>query len=296
MPTVQDLILILQTLFSDDLDLRRAIYTLTAIISVFPLLRLHQNQLATQPRQSTETGWMTAIWAVLYNAFHPELADPDLWNGEGPGAPAVQRIYEHIGDVSNLLDTGNRAHLFTDPKPILITHHTTCVFCSSETSQIALHKRGKGWIIKLINTDFKICSAQLLIATCRDCGARYYPDRITYSSEGVRLQRLEWDTRYLRISKHRVWAVCELAIAQEKAIYHMHASFFNFSKWLDSTNGSPTLTVRQSQKLFTEHFARRLIPAHNAQHIFQCPADSSTNTLAQTVRQTIGTSASSRGE
>ncbi|KZP22866.1 hypothetical protein FIBSPDRAFT_889988 [Athelia psychrophila] len=280
MPTVQDLIIVLQTLFPADLDLKRTLFALAAITTVYPLLLLHRNQLAGQHRQGAETGWMTAIWAVIYSAFHPELADPDLWNDEGPGADAAQQIYEYIGDICNLFGAGP---LFTDPKYLLITRHTICIFCSQEDPSNILHKKGKGWVIKLIGTDFKICSAQLVVGACRKCGARYYPDHITYQLGGVHLQKLEWDPEYLRISKHGVWAIRQLAVSQEKAIYHLHASFFNFTHWLNSTNGTPTLTIRQSQKLFMEHFSHRLISAHNMEDTFFCPADPSTNTLAQSV-------------
>jgi hypothetical protein len=96
------------------------------------------------------------------------------------------------------------------------------------------------------------------------------------------------DCKYLRVSKHGVWAIRQLAILQEKAIYRLHASFFNFAHWLNDTNGISTLTVRQSQRLFTEHFARRLICAHDMQDDFICPANPNTNVLAQCVRNAIG--------
>ena len=53
-------------------------------------------------------------------------------------------------------------------------------------------------------------------------------------------------------------------------------------------NGSNTLTVHQSQKMFTEHLLRRLIQAHGMQDMFQCPANPSTNSLAGYVRDALG--------
>ena len=46
-----------------------------------------------------------------------------------------------------------------------------------------------------------------------------------------------------------VWVTHDLAVAQEKAIYHFHAGFFNFTEWLNDTNDAKTLTVQQSQKM-----------------------------------------------
>jgi hypothetical protein len=79
-----------------------------------------------------------------------------------------------------------------------------------------------------------------------------------------------------------------LAIAQEKAMYRLHASFFIFFYWLNDMNGSPTITVHQSQRMFTEHFAHQLICAHHMQDNFICQADPSTSDLARTVWDAIG--------
>jgi hypothetical protein len=51
------------------------------------------------------------------------------------------------------------------------------------------------------------------------------------------------------VSQMGVWVTHDLAVAQEKAIYHFHAGFFNFTEWLNDTNDAKTLTVQQSQKM-----------------------------------------------
>jgi hypothetical protein len=144
-------------------------------------------------------------------------------------------------------------------------------------------------MVRLIGADYRVHDAYLLVASCRTCGSRFYPDRITYhSDDSGRLQKLEWDCSYLCISQTGVWVTRDLAVAQEKAIYRFHAGFFNFTEWLNDTNDTKTLTVRQSQKMFTEHFARRLIQAHQMQDTFQCPANPSANGPAKAVRDAIG--------
>jgi hypothetical protein len=53
-------------------------------------------------------------------------------------------------------------------------------------------------------------------------------------------------------------------------------------------NGYQILTVRQTQRLFTEHFAHRLLCAHGLEESFECPADPTPATLAQCVCAVIG--------
>jgi hypothetical protein len=74
MSTVLDLIIALQTCFFDDQDMHKALYILAVLPTLYPLLRLHHNQMA-QPRQPEETRWLTLIWQILYAAFHPEKLD-----------------------------------------------------------------------------------------------------------------------------------------------------------------------------------------------------------------------------
>ncbi|KAJ7787216.1 hypothetical protein B0H14DRAFT_3581083, partial [Mycena olivaceomarginata] len=83
--------------------------------------------------------------------------------------------------------------------------------------------------------------ADLIIAHCASCQADYYPDCITYrDNDNHRLQRLETTSQYIRMSKHGVWAHRQIA----------------------------------SQRLFIEHFSRRLLLFHNKHATFTCcPSD-----------------------
>jgi hypothetical protein len=55
MPTINHLIVILQAFFPENLELTRALHVLTILPTLYPLMRLHRNQVA-QPRQPNETG------------------------------------------------------------------------------------------------------------------------------------------------------------------------------------------------------------------------------------------------
>ncbi|KIM75467.1 hypothetical protein PILCRDRAFT_92060 [Piloderma croceum F 1598] len=191
---------------------------------------------ARMPRQPNETGWMTAIWALVFAAFHPENTNPDMWPGDGPGQCAADLNTEH--------DNISPHPMFTIPPIVLITWHKDCIICPPSIPAKTLRKSGRGTTMRLIGADYKVHDAYLLVASCRTCGSRFYPDRITYrSDDSGRLQKLEWDCSYLRISQTGIWVTHDLAVAQEKAIYRFHAGFFNFTEWLNDTNDTKTLTV-----------------------------------------------------
>lgn len=300
MSTVLDLIIALQSCFFENQDMRRALYVLAVLPTLYPLLWLHRNQTA-QPRQPEETGWLKLIWQVLYAAFHPEKLDPTVWSGTGPGRHAVERIYHHIDNLCDYLDLHGQLENFVPPLPlfrtppfILSTTRKDCAICPIGPAPCTLRKKVDGHNIRLIGADGRSSPAYLIVAHCPQCDSNHYPDHITFKSDSGRQQKLEIDSPYLRVSKHGVWAVRDLAIAQEKAVYRFHAGFFNFAEWVNDCsigteeNGLKTLTVRQSQKMFTEHLSRRLIQAHGMQDTFQCPANPSANSLAGYVRDALG--------
>ncbi|KAJ7237135.1 hypothetical protein C8J57DRAFT_1479079 [Mycena rebaudengoi] len=100
---------------------------------------------------------------------------------------------------------------------------------------------------------------------------------------------MEYDAAYLRVSKHGIWMDRRIALAQENAILRFHSGWFNFAEWLSDTIGAlPKVTTRQSQRLYFEHFSRRLIISHGLQAAFMVPAHSSAHVLAESVRDTVG--------
>ncbi|KAF7346067.1 hypothetical protein MSAN_01832800 [Mycena sanguinolenta] len=112
--------------------------------------------------------------------------------------------------------------------------------------------------------------------------------RLENTSYG-RVQRLEYDASYLRVSKGGIWMHRRLAWTQEHAILRFHSGWSNFADWLSDTMGTlPRITSRQSQRLYLEHFARRLIVAHGLESSFTVPSNSNAQVLAESVRGVIG--------
>lgn len=142
----------------------------------------------------------------------------------------------------------------------------------------------------MLNKHFNWVEADLLIAHCVSCASDYFPDKITYTLAGHgRQQRLENDAQFLRVSKHGIWMDRSIAIAQENALLRFRAGWSNFADWLSDTIGKkPRITNRQSQRLFLEHFACRLLVAHNKVEHFQCPALCSSDVFAKHLRDIVG--------
>jgi hypothetical protein len=102
------------------------------------------------------------------------------------------------------------------------------------------------------------------------------------------MQNLEYDAAYLRVSKHGIWMDRRIALAQENAILRFHSGWANFAEWLSDTIGTKSrITPRQSQRLYFEHFTRRLISAHGLEDTFTVPAHSSAHILAEYIRDAV---------
>jgi hypothetical protein len=101
---------------------------------------------------------------------------------------------------------------------------------------------------------------------------------------------LEYDPEFIRVSKHGLWVHKKIALAQEKALQRFHSGWSNFADWVNDTTDdiNITFTARQSQRLFIEHFARRLLSVHGKLDTFTCDAHSSTKAFAEKVRNVIG--------
>ncbi|KAJ6455270.1 hypothetical protein C8R47DRAFT_1328937 [Mycena vitilis] len=297
--TVSDLILILQLFFPSDLSLHKALYLLSVIISLYPLLRLHLNQ-RRQPRQPTQTAWTKSILVLLLAAFNQDSDTVLPWaSGIDRGKEYAESICKDLGALYAMLGLNpdnltapSPPSLFPAARPVLCTTRLSCVFCPAADLNIVptLRRREKGQAVWLLDDTFHWVQADLLIAHCATCRADYYPDRITYRNEdGGRRQRLEIAPPYIRISKHGVWVHRQIAVYQENALNRFHSGWSNFADWLnDSTGSERKLTYRQSQRLFIEHFSRRLLSFHGKETEFYCLAHPSTRLLSQAVRAAIG--------
>ncbi|KAJ7669426.1 hypothetical protein DFH06DRAFT_183659 [Mycena polygramma] len=293
-PILGDFILILQLYLSDQFSLQRAFYILGVLSATYPLFRLHLNQ-RKAPRQPTETAWLRSISGILAGAFankheHPHFP-PDE---EGLGPRLARRVCDDLQQIFHFLGIDNESgtELFPRPQTILCTTRLHCIMCSPEDGPRPLSRHEKPSEVKLLTADFHWVKAQLFVAYCVRCKAEYLPDKITFQADNStygRMQRLEYDASYLRVSKHGIWMHRRIALTQQHAILRFHSGWSNFADWLSDTIGcDPKITYRQSQRLYFEYFSRRLIVAHGLEDSFTVAADSSAHVLAEAVRTVIG--------
>ncbi|KAJ7982836.1 hypothetical protein DFH06DRAFT_1466836 [Mycena polygramma] len=298
--SVRELIWILQMFFPPELPAHHALYILAVLISLYPILALHTNQ-RRGPRQPAVTGWMKTIRALLTRAFLEE-ADPGIWtNGQNVAEQHSSYISNDLDKLYNLLgphhglNQGDQV-LFRQPPPVLCTSRLQCKFCPPGDSNLprSLRRRLKNntQSVWLLDDTYHWVSAILLVGYCAACKADYYPDRITRPGlRGAhRSQTLEYDAQYLRVSKSGIWVHRKIALSQEKALNRFHSGWSNFADWLnDHTEDiNVKFTYRQSQRLFLEHFSRRLLIAHGKAATFRCEAHSTAKSLAEAVRNDIG--------
>ncbi|KAK0439478.1 uncharacterized protein EV420DRAFT_1733676 [Desarmillaria tabescens] len=123
--------------------------------------------------------------------------------------------------------------------------------------------------------------AFLFIAQCNACLARYYPDKILLHGNvpGRGSQILVAEAKYLRISKHGLWADRSITLDQEESIVHHSSGWSNFVDFLNARMSGKAITFRQSQRLFVEHFSRRLLVSHRKESTFRCPSNATTDIL-----------------
>ncbi|KAJ7447700.1 hypothetical protein FB451DRAFT_1147886 [Mycena latifolia] len=181
---------------------------------------------------------------------------------------------------------------FSAPRIVLCTSRLCCVFCPVADINIVptLRRRVDSRTVWVLDETFRWSKADLVIAHCASCRADYYPDRITYKDpSGTRLQRLEMTSDFLRVSKHGIWVHRKIALCQENSLHRFHAGWSNFADWINDCmpDSGRKFTYRQSQRLFMEHFSRRLLLFHK-QDNFSCEAHPSTRLLAEAVRAVIG--------
>ncbi|KAJ7280149.1 hypothetical protein C8J57DRAFT_1567340 [Mycena rebaudengoi] len=299
--SVRELIWILQMFFPLEMAVPQALSVLGALISLYPVLALHTNQ-RLGPHQPAVTGWMKSIQSLLTRAFIEEADDLNAWTNGLNLAPEysgyickdIDRLYSLLG--LQHYDGNLSTFLFRRPHPILSTPRLNCRFCPAGDSNLvpSLRRRLKNNTQKiwLLDASLQWVPATLLVGHCAKCKADYYPDCITRVGlrRGHRVQMLEYDAEFLRVSKHGIWVHRKIALSQEKALNRFHSGWSNFADWInDSTEDiNVKFTYRQSQRLFLEHFARRLLVAHNRAEDFSCYAHSSAHILAGKVREVIG--------
>ncbi|KAJ7820029.1 hypothetical protein B0H13DRAFT_2378053 [Mycena leptocephala] len=157
---------------------------------------------------------------------------------------------------------------FPAPRPLLCTPRLSCAICPAGDLNIipTLRRRQKAQTIWVLDDTFHWVQADLTITVAN-----------------------VWRPTYIRVSRKGIWVYRQIAIYQENALNRFHSGWSNFADWLnDSMGSSRKLTYRQSQRLFMEHFSRRLLLFHGKDPDFSSDAHPSTRKLSEAVREAIG--------
>ena len=282
LPTVQDVTTVLATYFPAQMPAARALMVLSGLMAAYPILRHHyfQRQL---PRQPYKTGWAKSSRQLLEDLYHEQIPgqedapEEETWENDSflnDILPIMQFLYPRAD-----LPTDNITNPFTvDPPIILCTSRGYCKRCPDNPLRQRLPPKS----IRVITENYKSKRALLVIGHCHICKSDYFPDRITFKNPGsIRMQKLECDTEYYRISHHGIWAHRQLGISQEHMVNHMRATWSSFANWLNTTHGPSIITLRQAYRLFVEHFLRRLVNAHEINDTFTIPAECNTQTMVK---------------
>ncbi|KAF7295287.1 hypothetical protein MIND_01067900 [Mycena indigotica] len=292
-PTVSIFLTFLQFYLPKEFSLQRALYITSALITAYPLFRLHQNQ-RREPYQKQRTAWLTSLKEIIREACGSHHEHPDF-PPEHPdvSVEVASKLSGEIDSLYRILGIDDTTSMnFPEPPILLCTVRLHCVFCADNFHPRTLRRYKKPMTVRVLDRDFNWKTATLFVAYCIKCESEYYPDRITYRPPGTsfqRKQRLESDANYLRVSKHGVWIHRRIAVAQEKALLRFHVGWSTFSEWLNDIVPTKTaITARQSQRLYQEHFSRRLLSAHDLIEEFAVPAHSTANVLSESVRDAIG--------
>ncbi|KAJ6471226.1 hypothetical protein C8R47DRAFT_1297591 [Mycena vitilis] len=304
--SVQQLIFILELFFPPELAMQQALYVLAVLVSLYPVLRLHSNQINEARRQNPQTGWKKSIHTLLTRAFHEEANNVEAWTTGLNLAPEYSNyICRDLDRLYILLGVGEdggdlKSHLTRPARLILTTSRLDCRFCPpgdrnlipSLRRRAGKNRKKPNQHIWVLDATFQWVSADLIVARCARCHADYYPDVITQKVAGSRqrTQLLKYNAMYIRVSKHGTWAHRNIALAQEKAVQRLHCGWSNFADWVNDITAdiNHQLSYRQAQKLFVEHFARRLLVAHGESETFTCDAHARTKILTAAVRGAIG--------
>lgn len=302
--SVADLIYILDVFFPSNMSMLHALTVLLSLAALYPILRLHQHQLL-EPRQPRMTAWKTSVLAYVQDLFNPayintELTDSEDGEDDSPYDQFARYIHQDIDVIMELMGVDVLSSEHEDfshkvkPHRILCTKRLECSFCPPTPNRPHhyLRRRVEPKSVRIFRHNFQWETAFLVIAHCITCRADFYPDRYTYmdNTSQQRMQKLEYDTDYLRISKSGIWSDRQVARIQESAVLEFRAGWSNFANWVNRSLGNtkPHWTARQSQRLFVEHFSRRLLLAHGHTQAFTTTANRTSHDLASSVRDRIG--------
>ncbi|KAF8485524.1 hypothetical protein JB92DRAFT_2836847 [Gautieria morchelliformis] len=149
-------------------------------------------------------------------------------------------------------------------------------------------------IVPLLGQNMQWGKGHLIVAGCRQCRAVYHVDHVMRPQSplsSMRVQHLEYETQFLRVSKtENIWVERRVVQFQEAAIFRFKASWQGFADVLNRSFLQDSLHLRdeQSHKLFVEHFTRRLVVAHGLENIFTCAPDPSADNMTKALLGLIG--------
>jgi hypothetical protein len=298
--SLRDLIRLLEIFLPSNLVASHGLLVLATIISILPLYQLHRNQ-RREPGQRQRTAWYMAMYEIIRSVLMP-VDDMEYWPqdvAEETEKYATQILHDLEAIYDDLNVTGDSPtdtihSLFPRPTTVLCSFRLTCPLCPEDAPLRTLRRQEKLQTVRLLDSNFRWTTAYIAIGHCVSCKADFFPDRIVYKDQtlGQRVQRFECDSNYLRISKHGIWVHRRLAVAQERAIVRFRAGWSNFANYLNEiidTVGHKPITDRQSQRLFLEHFGRRLLQFHGKnEDEFQCHPNPSSRVLAVALRNVLG--------
>ncbi|KAF9061767.1 hypothetical protein BDP27DRAFT_1428618 [Rhodocollybia butyracea] len=295
-PTVGEIAMFLEMYFPSTVSFQTALAALCTLLSIYPLLALHRNQLR-EPRQPQHTAWKRGIAQVITDSFGmvSNFAE-DGWMSQEEVQDCADSLARNVKSLFNLLNLGTDPDFIhrTNSRPIICTTFQDCILCPVTIGHPkSLRRREKFLEVSLLDQSLKWVTATLAVAHCKSCGADYYPDRIVFSHlerNGTRQQRLVYDAQYLRISKHGIWVHRHIAILQERAIIRFHSGWSSFAEWLSDSikGGGKAITYRQSKQLYIEHFSRRLLIFHEKlPEIALVPSNTSSDTKGWPGREPV---------
>lgn len=296
-PSVHDLILTLDIYLPRWLGLRRALYTLATASVVVPLLLRHRLQ-RRLPRQHLQTAWLSTAFSIISDSFLPETLPLSAHNWDDqephPSVRAQNRILSDLENIAEnlgwnndegrgLLDLGS-----TKPPPILLTKRTHCRFCPGDVFLF----RESDAMVTVIDADYQRKMGYLVVAHCTSCSAKYFPDIITKAGAlgGRRIQKLEEDPEWIRISKRGVWAHRNIALLQRHSLVEFRGTWQRFRLFFNKTHGhgEDILTERQTHRLFIEYFIRTLLSAQGRLDDFECPSFSNPSVVVKAALAILG--------
>lgn len=244
--TVRSLVFVLETFFPARLPLVHALSLLAVLISLYPLLKMHENQ-RSEPQQPRQTAWFKSLLKLgktearkVIEGREHIYSNHDIDQIVDLLCADLTVLYSFLGLDEHNPDSHSKSY-FPKAPPILCTSRTTCTFCVEGNTDLGrrftLRRKEEPRMIWLLDARLDWVQATLFTAHCPACRSEYYPDRITYRANATesedRSQRLEFNTEVYRVSKHGVYVHRQVAVAQEKALLRFHAGWSNFADWLN---------------------------------------------------------------